>query len=602
MLKNKFKTEIDKIKNDIINYSLIVGSVIGVIVYFIGLTDIKHIGFKYSYIADFIIVLTLSLLTIFRHKILLKNKIIIILVSIFILVLFDTYTFGIVSYDKMFLILIPLFSLFVFNIKQTVIIFFISLSLYTSIILLQINGVLQISDYNITTKLFFLAITLLIIIIVASTFVIIFKVFNNKLLKFIEELELKNKEISQKEQSYREIFNSSIDAIFIFDFKGKILDFNKSSLIMFGYENISVDNINLSDLSANVDDYTVEKAAENIRYAIKNGFKTFDWLAKHQSGKLFWVEVALKRTFILGQERVLAVVRNIDERKRALLELEKYKNKLELLVIERTKELENVNEELNLSNVELFAQRNELKAALDELQAAQNKLIETEKMASLGVLAAGISHEINNPLNFIQGGVTGLEFYLADKKINDNDVQMLINAIKEGVFRAADIVKSLNHYCRQADNIIEDCDIHQIIENALTIIKGEIKNRIDIEKYFINQKVIIKCDEGKLHQVVVNILTNAMQAIDDKGCIKINTHTENNYIIIKIKDTGKGIKKENLSKITDPFFTTKEQGEGAGLGLSIAKNIIEEHNGSIEFESELGKGTEVTIYLPIYEN
>ena len=124
------------------------------------------------------------------------------------------------------------------------------------------------------------------------------------------------------------------------------------------------------------------------------------------------------------------------------------------------------------------------------------------------------------------------------------------------------------------------------------------KDKITIEKSYIQQEIVIKGNEGKLHQVFINILTNAIQSIKDEGIIRINTLKQNNSVNIIIEDNGSGIEQNNLSKVIEPFFTTKDPGEGTGLGLSIAYTIIEEHNGDIEFESELNKGTIVKIIFP----
>ncbi|HPR84330.1 MAG TPA: ATP-binding protein, partial [Candidatus Paceibacterota bacterium] len=157
----------------------------------------------------------------------------------------------------------------------------------------------------------------------------------------------------------------------------------------------------------------------------------------------------------------------------------------------------------------------------------------------------------------------------------------------------------LNHYSRKDDLPLTNCDIHFIIDNCLLMIQNQIKNRIEIIKDYTHKPYQLISGESKLHQVILNILINAAQAIKDKGTIKINTKIENNTLEIIISDTGCGIPEENIDKILDPFFTTKEPGKGTGLGLSITYNILQEINGNISFKSKKEKGTTVTIKLPL---
>ncbi len=246
-----------------------------------------------------------------------------------------------------------------------------------------------------------------------------------------------------------------------------------------------------------------------------------------------------------------------------------------------------------------FRYEKELTETLKKLQNTQANLIQSEKMASLGILTAGVAHEINNPLNYIMGGYNGIEDYLNDKNLNNKETQTLLSIIKTGIDRAAGIVKSLNQFSRDNSAYDEICDIHPIIESCLTMLNSLLKENTTITKEFSTETLIIKGNSGKLHQVFLNIISNAAQSISEKGSISILTFRKENNIYISIKDSGSGIKKENLKKVTDPFFTTKAPGEGTGLGLSISYNIIKEHKGEITIDSKEGMGTSVNITLPI---
>jgi signal transduction histidine kinase len=293
--------------------------------------------------------------------------------------------------------------------------------------------------------------------------------------------------------------------------------------------------------------------------------------------------------------------------KEMLISIEHHQNNLEQIVAQRTQELEAANHNLSSINDELIEKNNtvhqqkvELETTLNLLKDTQTRLVESEKMASLGILTAGVAHEINNPLNYVYGGYTGIENYFNDNNdLLNPEISFCLVGIKTGMERISGIVKSLNQFSRDRDLYDEDCDIHEILDNCLLMLYNQFNTVIEIQKEYSSANCHIKGNEGKLHQVFLNILQNAIHAIPDKGTIYIHTKLNNNTVVINIHDTGKGIATEDLSKVTDPFYTTKPPGEGTGLGLSITYNIIKAHNGTIEFESELSKGTKVQITLPL---
>lgn len=275
--------------------------------------------------------------------------------------------------------------------------------------------------------------------------------------------------------------------------------------------------------------------------------------------------------------------------------LYQHQNNLELLVKDKTKELGLANEELKQKN-------SELNEALQTLKHAQSNLLQSEKMASLGILTAGVAHEINNPLNYLLGAYNGLENYFKEfESLDKEKTDFLLNTINIGIDRITDIVQGLNQFSRLNSSKDEDCDIHAIIDNCLVIMDNKIKYRIVIEKDYRHKQINIKGNVGKLHQVFMNILHNAIQSIENKGKIKISTALSANALLVEIADNGCGIEEHDLKQIIEPFFTTKPPGEGTGLGLSISYTIIKEHNGNIDFESIINEGTKVTITLP-YES
>ena len=271
--------------------------------------------------------------------------------------------------------------------------------------------------------------------------------------------------------------------------------------------------------------------------------------------------------------------------------------------------------------------------AFDQLKSAQSKLVESEKMASLGVLTAGVAHEINNPVNFISAGVESLndnyseiknmllQIGKKDDKLSKEDrlkyidrcieeinldvllpeIEELIGSIKSGADRTTEIVKGLRNFTRLDEDDMKIANIEEGIDNTLVILNNRIKDRIKVVKDYCKLPLIM-CFPGQLNQVFMNIIFNATDAITNKGEIKIKTKVEQDKAIISISDTGSGMSEEVRSKIFEPFFTTKAVGKGTGLGLSISYGIIEKHKGTIEVKSEPGKGTEFTITLPVNLN
>ncbi|MGK7394177.1 MAG: ATP-binding protein [Candidatus Cyclobacteriaceae bacterium M3_2C_046] len=308
----------------------------------------------------------------------------------------------------------------------------------------------------------------------------------------------------------------------------------------------------------------------------------------------------------------------------------------------KSKEIMTQNELLEDQNARMEKQRKEIAEAYDllnqthqKLKNAQSQMIEQEKMASLGQLTAGIAHEINNPINFVSSNINPLRLDIEDIKtlfhqydglVNSQDIHQelvrieaykkeidvdflfeeiyaLLNGIEEGAVRTKDIVAGLRKFSRVDHQTLGLGNIHEGLESTLLLLKNSYKNRIEVIKDYDETLPLIHCFPGKLNQVFMNILNNAVQAIEHKGTIQIQTNqvklNKQEFARITINDSGPGISRENLSKIFDPFFTTKTVGEGTGLGLSISYGIIQQHKGKIEVQSKPGKGTEFTILLPL---
>ena len=240
----------------------------------------------------------------------------------------------------------------------------------------------------------------------------------------------------------------------------------------------------------------------------------------------------------------------------------------------------------------------ELQNTLKELKETQIQLINSEKMASLGQLVAGVAHEINTPVASIKSN-NGIVSKLLDSIENTELKEMLtdINEVdKEAVNRISNIVTSLKKFVRLDEAELQEANINKELDLTLELIRHETKNRIEIIKNY-GEIPAVKCFPNMLNQVFTNILINACQAIEGKGTITISTEYKDKKLIVKIKDTGKGIPKNQLSKIFTAGFTTKSSGVGTGLGLAICSKIIEKHHGEIIVNSEEGKGSEFIITI-----
>ncbi|MCR5265254.1 MAG: hypothetical protein K6E29_01505 [Cyanobacteria bacterium RUI128] len=245
----------------------------------------------------------------------------------------------------------------------------------------------------------------------------------------------------------------------------------------------------------------------------------------------------------------------------------------------------------NLETVE------ELKKTLQELNETQLQLINSEKMASLGQLIAGVAHEINTPVAAIKANNEIITKLIS--KIDDEKLKNLFNDInstdREAIQRINKLVISLKKFVRLDEAELQDADINKELDLTLDLIRHETKHRIKIEKQY-GDIPMVKCYPNMLNQVFMNILVNACQAIDDEGTITIKTEFKNKNLTISISDTGRGIK--DTKKIFEAGYTTKGVGVGTGLGLAISSKIIAKHEGKIKVESELGKGSKFIITIP----
>jgi two-component system NtrC family sensor kinase len=225
----------------------------------------------------------------------------------------------------------------------------------------------------------------------------------------------------------------------------------------------------------------------------------------------------------------------------------------------------------------------------------EGQLLQAEKLSSIGLLAAGIAHEVNTP---IAGISSYTQMLLRDTPESDRRKRIL-EKIEKQTFRAAEIVNGLLNFSRLSGSEFNDLNINQLIDDSLALLNHQLlSNQIRVDPKYDNSLPPVYGNAGKLQQVFINLFLNAKDAMPSGGELAINTAMAESMVVVDISDTGTGISEENIKRIFDPFFTTKNIGRGTGLGLAVTYGIIQEHGGRIFVDSDSGKGTHFRVKLP----
>ncbi|HZW24079.1 MAG TPA: PAS domain S-box protein [Gallionella sp.] len=414
----------------------------------------------------------------------------------------------------------------------------------------------------------------------------------------------------ESEQKFRVMTASAQDAIAMVDNDGNVSFWNAAAEKIFGYAAEEVIGRELHQLLA----------PPRYREAYLAGFshfrqtgegdvigKTLDLAALHKDGHEFPVELSLSAVNIGGKWQAIGIMRDITERKQG--------------------------EARAAANYESVAAMNaQLLESNKQLEQAKSQLLQSEKMAAIGLLAAGVAHEINNPVGYVNSNLGTLEKYLADifviidkyeaaeavqgkdsqllaelrqfkTKVDFNflrqDIKSLIAESHQGLERIKKIIRDLKDFSRSdVDEQWVWADVHHGLDTTLNVVWNELKYKCEVVKEY-GDLPEIWCLPSQLNQVFMNLLVNAAQAIEVRGRITIRTGAEGERVWIEVSDTGKGISPENIPRLFDPFFTTKPVGLGTGLGLSVSYKIVEKHHGKIEVHSEPGKGSTFRVWLPV---
>jgi PAS domain S-box-containing protein len=432
------------------------------------------------------------------------------------------------------------------------------------------------------------------------------------------------------EAKYRSIFENIVEGILRTTADGRFLGCNPATAAILGYD--SPEDLVKTIPSISQLYVSPPRRRELYKLMLENKeVKNFEVEMFCKDGGKRWVMLSTRAAF--GEQGEILYVdgmlQDITERKRAEKALQELNEELEQRVAERTRELETANTGLR----QLAGQ---LESAYSDLKSAQSQMLQQEKMASIGQLAAGVAHEINNPVGFVMSNLNSLKKYTEkllvfigsqDKAIRDitdpamerqralleildgdrkalkidyiaGDALNLVEESIEGANRVKKIVQNLKSFSRVDQTENQPTDLNMAIESTLQIVWNEIKYKATVNREY-GEIPITVCNAGELNQVFTNLLINAGQALRESGEITIRTWSEGDNIYLSFSDTGRGIPPEIRQRIFEPFFTTKEVGKGTGLGLSITYDIIKKHKGDIEVTSEPGKGTTFTIRLPV---
>ena len=420
--------------------------------------------------------------------------------------------------------------------------------------------------------------------------------------------------LRESEKRYKNLFEYANDAIFLVH-RGRFVNCNPKALEMFGCgrEELIGASVHAFGPPFQPDGSESERViAEKVRAARSGKPQFFEWRHCRKDGTTFDSEVSLSILEVREKSLILSIERDITDRKRS-----------QAMLARALSELESKNRELHDAN--------------RELKESQKKIIQQEKMASIGQLAAGVAHEINNPMGFIISNLNSLEKYtkrisefvgVQDEAIESlwardgvrmeadgaerpgtksrkalkidyilEDSHNLITESLDGANRVKQIVQDLKSFSHVDGSGHASVDMNRTIESTLNIVWNELKYKATVRREY-GTVPTVTCNAGQIGQVFMNLLLNASQAIEETGEITVRTWNEETYVCVAIADTGCGIPEDQLNRIFEPFFTTKEVGKGTGLGLSIAYDIVKKHKGEIEVASEVGKGTTFTLRIP----
>jgi signal transduction histidine kinase len=418
----------------------------------------------------------------------------------------------------------------------------------------------------------------------------------------------------------RATLESTGNGVLVIDWQGKIVSMNRQFSTMWSIpETLLLDRDDAAIIELLTTQLQTPEIARMRLQAIVDSLETED-IFELKDGRVFECK---SRPQYLGESIVGRVFGFNDITARTLAEaaLRESRDHLEKGVRERTAELQ-------AANASLQAEKLHQQELIKKLEEAQNQLLQSEKMASMGQLAAGVAHEINNPVGFVNSNLGTLERYVdnllrlldayekLEPSLDENtlqdlrqlkkeidtaylrqDISDLLAESLEGMQRVKRIVQDLKDFSHVDRAELEWADLEKGLESTLNVVWNELKYKARVIKEYTHPPAI-ECLPSQLNQVFMNLLINATHSIETTGEITLRTGFDQENVWVEVEDTGNGIPAENLTRIFEPFFTTKPVGKGTGLGLSLSYGIVKKHHGKIEVASEVGKGTKFKVILP----
>lgn len=430
----------------------------------------------------------------------------------------------------------------------------------------------------------------------------------------ISEKVLAQKALEDSEEKYKSLIKAIPDIVMVFKEQGEVLYANRQLEKQTGFTGRQL-KISSGNAFIHPDDY--QNFSSKVQQVISSEEKkelVFEHRCYSRNHLLIWYSTVLSNVDFKGEPAVQMVSRNITEAKTAELDLKKHKEQLEELVEERTEEVHqlnrdllNSNKELTKLNSEMSRQNIDLKALLSQLKSTQRQLVDSEKLASVGKLTAGLAHELNNPINYIGGVLRPLRQDLEELRTmieQQNaeeifkEIDELFQSIEEGTSKISNIIKTLSEITPKGNvGKVQDIQLSEMVGGNIDTLSGRFPE-VEFESE-ISEELMLHANVLDMQQVFFNVIKNAAEAVQNSaGNVHVKAVPQGDGVKCTVSDDGPGMDPDVQNEIYEPFFTTHQEEKNLGLGLYIVRSVISKYNGSIYLNSKKDQGTIFTFVLP----